>query len=238
MHKSTIATLDYSLLHSCGEILNSYSAMLEIDRMDERNRLSDMDHLVQNNKDYKGAANMSDLLNSSVSSHSMADISRSVDEGMDSLARAFADGNSDMNSSIRRLFQRYHQQQADLRSSELQLNHVKLQVQALALTEQQLRQERDGLQYALAESEQDRMLLEARMLEIAGFEGSQGRMSHSLEDLRGQLLHIANEKMADLVEALNAQDGELRSLRGGKDQDKVFFNVEALDLLPGHAQGQ
>lgn len=202
--------------------------------MDERNRLSDMDHLVQNNKDYKGAANMSDLLHSSISSHSMADVSRSVDAGMDSLVRAFADGKSDVNSSIRRLFQRYHQQQADLRSSDLQLNHVKLQVQALALTEQQLRQERDGLQYALAESEQDRMLLEARMLEIAGFEGGHGQMSHSLDDLRGQLLHIANDKMADLVQALNAQDGELRALRAGKEQDSLRLQNQALRAEVAH----
>ena len=83
---------------------------------------------------------------------------------------------------------------------ELQLTHAELQAQALTAQEQQLRGERDSLQYALAAAEQDKLLLETRLLEVAGFEGFKGNKTlgggaPSLEAVRGKLLTVANQRV-------------------------------------------
>ena len=55
------------------------------------------------------------------------------------------------------LTNKVHSLSADLRSLEIQLNHSQLQVESLSLTERDLHNERDSLQFALAEAEQDRL---------------------------------------------------------------------------------
>lgn len=49
-----------------------------------------------------------------------------------------------------------------MRALELQLNHSHLQLQSMITREQNVRSERDSLQYAVAEAEQDIILLEVR----------------------------------------------------------------------------
>jgi hypothetical protein len=53
-----------------------------------------------------------------------------------------------------------HQQSVDLRSCKLQLNHAKLQLQALLSSERQARFDRDAIEFKLAEISQDKLLLE------------------------------------------------------------------------------
>ena len=68
--------------------------------------------------------------------------------------------------------------------------------------EQELHGDRGSLQYALAAAEQDKLLLETRLLEVAGFEGSRKGNSRSgsggtlsLEAVRGKLLSVANQRV-------------------------------------------
>lgn len=90
-----------------------------------------------------------------------------------------------------------------MRSLELQLNHSNLQVQTLSSREADLREQVDALQYTIASVEQDKLLLEAKLQEIAGFEGSRANnCAISLRDVRGKLLTVANGKITELSRAL------------------------------------
>lgn len=108
------------------------------------------------------------------------------------------------NLTIHRLVQTAHQQHADIRSMELQLNHSNLQVQTLSAREQELKDQVDMLQFTIASVEQDKLLLESKLQEIAGFEGSRNanNCSLSLKDIRGKLLNVANNKIGELSRAL------------------------------------
>lgn len=114
---------------------------------------------------------------------------------------------------MRRLMNELHQQQAENQSLVLQMNHLRLQNEALFNSDQQHRHQLENTMLTVATLEQDKMLLQvisnffdllvtfetlsyflqAQLKEVAGFEGRQ--VSLSLEDLRGQLLHIANGRV-------------------------------------------
>ena len=106
---------------------------------------------------------------------------------------------------VTRLMQDLHTAKSDLRSSEMQLNHAQLQVDALSISELQLRNERDVLQFNVAELEQDKLLLETKLTSIAGFEGGRGGSELGMENIRGKLLEVANRNIAELSNALRKE---------------------------------
>jgi len=67
---------------------------------------------------------------------------------------------------IKRLLNEIGEKTVSLRSLEMQLAHSVLQVQALTLSETQLRRERDELHQVVAISEQDILLLEVKPMSI------------------------------------------------------------------------
>lgn len=101
-----------------------------------------------------------------------------------------------------------HELSASLQASEMQNNHLELQLQSVSMSEQQLRNERDSLQFVLAESEQDKLLMETKLKGIANFESGVVGDSHDvlLENIRGKLLNMANQNIAELSEALRSQE--------------------------------
>ena len=109
------------------------------------------------------------------------------------------------NKMVTRLMQDLHTAKSDLRSSEMQLNHAQLQVDALSISELQLRNERDALQFNVAELEQDKLLLETKLTSIAGFEGGRGGSELGMENIRGKLLEVANRNIAELSNALRKE---------------------------------
>jgi len=133
-------------------------------------------------------------------------------------------------STVHRLVQTTHQQHAQLRSLELQLNHSNLQVQALSVREQELRQQVDVLQFTIASSEQDKLLLESKLHDVAGFEGSRrgggSNCSLSLKDIRGKLLHVANTKIEELTRALQQSQKQFDEAKAGEEQEKRLLSVE------------
>ena len=132
-------------------------------------------------------------------------------------------------STIHRLVQTSHEQHAALRSLELQLNHSQLQVQALSSREVELRQQVDVLQFTIASTEQDKLLLESKLQDIAGFEGPRN-CALSLKDVRGKLLHVANNKIGELTRALQQTQLMLEEARSGEDQEqkRITFENQAL----------
>ena len=108
-----------------------------------------------------------------------------------------------------------HQKNAELTSMQLRTNHLSLQLEALVSSDEQIRREKDQLRFLLAASEQDKVLLEARIQDITNFEfhltngsnangiesnpnsASKVNKSHSiLEDVRGKLLDVASQKVS------------------------------------------
>ena len=128
---------------------------------------------------------------------------------------------------IRRLVNKLHEQSSDLRSTELQFNHSKLQVQALLSSQQQLQAERDELTHALAVSEQDLLLLETKLQDVVSFEsngsGSPAQLQKGLliEDIRGRLLSAADNRIAELTESLREVDNRHTSSEQKALNEKV-----------------
>lgn len=134
-------------------------------------------------------------------------------------------------SVVHRLVQMTHQQHADMRSLELQLNHSNLQVQALVAREADLCEQVDVLQYTIASVEQDKLLLETKLQDIAGFEGSRAaNCSISLKDIRGRLLGVANAKITELSRALQKcqQSAESEKASPRAEMSRMSHENEAL----------
>jgi hypothetical protein len=70
---------------------------------------------------------------------------------------------------VKRLLLDLHEKEVEMTKMQLQLNHANLQIEALRSTEQQSRYERDAVKFALASMEQDKLLLEVRLLTVALF---------------------------------------------------------------------
>lgn len=139
------------------------------------------------------------------------------------------------------LTNKVHSLSADLRSLEIQLNHSRLQVESLSLTERDLHNERDSLQFALAESEQDRLLMETKLANIAGFEGGRGGNDLSIEAIRGKLLDMANKSIGELNETIreqrNADQSEKKNAQISKlSSQNKSLRVELKDLTDQLAQ--
>ena len=64
--------------------------------------------------------------------------------------------------SVGHLTTELHQKEVVITTLQLKLNHAQLQIQALMANGQQIRSERDEMQFSLAVSEQDKLLLEVR----------------------------------------------------------------------------
>jgi hypothetical protein len=113
----------------------------------------------------------------------------------------------DEGETVRRLVQSVHERGVHVRALELQFNHSQLQLQALITREQEVRLERDTLQYTVAEAEQDKLLLEAKLRDVVSFEqGGSGRGQEGLlKSIRDKLLNAANGKISDLVSTLGAE---------------------------------
>ncbi len=62
--------------------------------------------------------------------------------------------------TMRRLITELHEKEVALTTMQLQLNHVRLQIQGLAISEKQMRHDREQMKFSLAASEQDKLLLE------------------------------------------------------------------------------
>ena len=126
------------------------------------------------------------------------------------------------------LTSKVHSLKADLRSVEIQLNHAQLQVESLSSAEQNLQSERDSLQFALAESEQDRLLLETKLANIAGFEGGRGNDDLSLAGIRGKLLEMANKSIKELNETVQELKGVNQSEKKREQIVKLSAQNKAL----------
>ncbi len=184
----------------------------EIDKLDEKNRLCSLDALIRvgDKVTVTDKTQKLDLLQDCGIEDNIENMPSIVGESEDaSVDMHLHEGGDENLGIVRKVLQKLHHTQADLRAADLQTNHMKLQLQALSASEQQVRSERDLLEYAAAESEQDKLLLETRLKEIAGFEGLQ--VSVTAADIRGELLHLANEKIAELMNALQLQDKEMNA---------------------------
>ena len=99
------------------------------------------------------------------------------------------------------------------RAQELQLNHVTLQLQAVAAREAAVRAERDALAQRVAEVEQDQLLLEAKLRDVVTFESSDPNAATRLRPsralmlttVRGKLLEAATTRIGELSDALSDQ---------------------------------
>jgi hypothetical protein len=133
--------------------------------------------------------------------------------------------------TVRRLVHSVHDKSVQLRALELQLNHTYLQLEALTTREQQMRAERDGLQYTVAEAEQDILLLEAKLRDVVLFEeGGSGRDRGGislLQNIRDKLLNVANERISDLATLLRSNQLQFEDVLANKDLALVQSNSEA-----------
>lgn len=121
--------------------------------------------------------------------------------------------------AVERLVLQLHDKSIENRAIILQLNHVKLQLQALLSQDHSHRSERETLYSLLAQAEQDKLLLEvrvnfitqvaaivqnnytlifcetqAKVQDIANFERT-GNENLEISELRGSLLDVANDKV-------------------------------------------
>ena len=213
-----------------------------LDKLDERARLNDISADLRNSKvildcSMREATSLDVLLSTKgggdtrVPEESDEVVLKDVREGEENSKENLS------GAAINRLFQKFHETSAELRSSELQLNHSRLQVQGLTMVERELREDRDSLQYALAESEQDKLLLEAKLQDVAGFEGTNAQFS--LQSIRGQLLDIANSKITELTQELKVQQGKNgNAIALRKDIERAILENAALREELGHMSGQ
>lgn len=119
----------------------------------------------------------------------MNDISIDIinNEGENPILLTSDDNNEIIHSMTRKL----HERETMCKSFEIQMKHLELQVTALQSREKILSTENEQLTYQLAVKDQDNLLLESKLREVAGFERTGG----ALDDLRGKLLEIANAKV-------------------------------------------
>jgi hypothetical protein len=133
--------------------------------------------------------------------------------------------------TVRRLVHTVHDKSVQLRALELQLNHTYLQLEALTTREQQMRSERDSLQYTVAEAEQDILLLEAKLRDVVLFEeGGSGRDCGGmslLQSIRDKLLNVANERISDLATLLRNNQLQFEDVIASKEHALVQSNSEA-----------
>lgn len=133
--------------------------------------------------------------------------------------------------TVRRLVHSVHDKSVQVKALELQLNHTYLQLEALTTREQQMRAERDGLQYTVAEAEQDILLLEAKLRDVVLFEeGGSGRDRGGislLQNIRDKLLNVANERISDLATLLRSNQLHFEDVLAIKDHALVQSNSEA-----------
>eukprot|EP01036_Dinobryon_divergens_P026491 gene26491-35152_t len=93
------------------------------------------------------------------------------------------------------------------------------ELQAVQGRERQLQQEKNLLEYSLALTEQDKLLLEVSLKEVSDFEGRHVDF-HGLDSVRGKLLSAANNRIAELSDQLLIAQNALRS-RNADELKKV-----------------
>eukprot|EP00981_Chlorochromonas_danica_P002684 scaffold525_cov170-Ochromonas_danica.AAC.8 len=98
----------------------------------------------------------------------------------------------DVQAQLSHLMKEVHQKNVSLQAMQIEVNHLRLAGQGLVDQEREWRQQRDEARMKQAQAEQDKMILEARLSEVARFEGVPSGIS--MEVLRGQLLTVANTK--------------------------------------------
>jgi len=125
--------------------------------------------------------------------------------------------------AVQRLVHTTHRQHSELRSLELQLNHANLQVQMLSARERELRDQVDMFQFSIASAEQDKLLLESKLQDIAGFEGN---CSISLKDIRGKLLNVANGKISELSRVLQKTQEQLDEALAAPATEQTRLKLE------------
>lgn len=101
---------------------------------------------------------------------------------------------SEDGETVRRLVNELNQKQVEAQSLQLQLNHAKMQVEALIFSEQKHREDCERSNLHNAALQQDKLLLEVQLKKVAGFEGKNGHKI--IEELRGKMLHAANQQVS------------------------------------------
>jgi hypothetical protein len=108
--------------------------------------------------------------------------------------------------TVRRLMNELHLQQVDNQSLKLRINHLQLQNEALFNSEQQHKHELDQALFVVATLEQDKLLLETKLRDVAGFE--QRRDDHMMDEIRGKLLHLSNARCEEFVNSMDTLQRE------------------------------
>ena len=162
-------------------------------------------------------------------SDSKADDSYADEQELDELAKLRE--RYDLNE----IYSAYYLCSSENRASQLKLNHLLLQVKALMIRETEFQSIITELQHSLAVSEQDKLLLEAKLKEVSTFQYFNGdardiyktkeHNASTIDNLKGQLLNVANEKILSLEHELqNAQN--INATENDK-KDNLIFELEA-----------
>jgi len=125
--------------------------------------------------------------------------------------------------SIEQLVSTIQDQAVQIQTLQLRLSHSSLQMHALLSREKQLDDATNKLMYELALAEQDKLLLEMRIKNIAGFENQS--LPVQMDSIRGQLLSAANNKISELTHQLSACQSQLKEAHRLNEQN--HHNLEA-----------
>eukprot|EP01041_Mallomonas_annulata_P001800 gene1800-3492_t len=137
------------------------------------------------------------------------------------------------NELMRELVRQLEQTKLNSRTMELRLNHVQLQVSALTTSEHNERITRERLQFSVAELEEEKQLLEAKLRDVSQFEmgkGGGGNIEHFLQDVRQQRLSEAHKQLAMLQEENRRCHAGLRNNALEIEQMKVLMETEHMAL--------
>ena len=174
----------------------------EIDELDHLERLSELQQQLDVQYSGEDSLRLVDL-----------DPPQGSDDSNDSLGARAEEGDA-MVQATRQL----HLCESRRSAMELRLNHALLQVSALRTRSDQLGEELEAAYFAVAEAEEHRLLLEARLRDVSEFET--GSEVPSLTRLRGDLLEAANRQ-------LRAAAGELGRVRTQAEEDRRLLEDEA-----------
>eukprot|EP01033_Poteriospumella_lacustris_P002044 gene2044-1489_t len=107
--------------------------------------------------------------------------------------------------TVRRLMNELHQQQTENQALIFRVNHLQIQNDALFNSDQKHKLNLDQALFVIATLEQDKLLLETKLRDIAGFE-QQRNGDHLMEEVRGQLLHMSNAKERRMTDTYATQE--------------------------------
>ena len=190
---------------------------MDVSEIDELDRIErDKDLFMALDGLSNGGGGVGDIDTSMRSSSARHEVANDGDGDDDSEDRSGATTTSRHSSgTVKSLVEEISRKNTENSSLKMQLNHFKLQVQALAKQERQSRGHIMVLQQEVANLEQDRALLEAANIDIATFErefdGGYDALKSSGPQLGAVDRNAANSVRGELLEAANQHIQELHS---------------------------